>query len=105
MVRKQDWAALFAQPSFPALTESASTPSNSTLVWAEVIFIIAAGIELWFGFVLETVLITQRLSSASFTTKQVLPRAFSAPHPILPVRRLGVNEELGGDTAKTADPN
>lgn len=61
MVRKQDQAALSAQPSFPALTESATIPSESILrAEIELIFILAAGIELWFGFVLETVLITQR---------------------------------------------
>jgi len=30
---------------------------------------------------------------------------FSASHTALPVRRLGVHGKLGGDTARSADPN
>jgi len=30
---------------------------------------------------------------------------FSASHTTSPARRLGVHENLGGDTARTADPN
>ncbi|XP_051646947.1 uncharacterized protein LOC127472551 [Manacus candei] len=55
-------------------------------------------------FVLETVLITQ---GCVITAKQCLHRAkaFSAPHPTSAVSGLGVHKELGGDTARTADPS
>ena len=41
------------------------------------------------------------------TAEQCLHRAkaFSASHPTPPVSRQGVHKELGGDTARTADPN
>lgn len=32
-------------------------------------------------------------------------KAFFAPYSTPPVRRLGVHKELGGDSAKTAEPN
>jgi len=32
-------------------------------------------------------------------------KAFPASHPTPPASGLGVHEKLGGDTARTADPN
>ena len=75
------------------------------LAGIELMFFIVASMGLCFGFVLEAVLITQR--DVSVTAEQPLPRAkaFSAPHPTPPARRLGGHKELAGDTAGTADPN
>lgn len=63
----------------------------------ESIFFTMAGVGLCFGFVLNTVMIIeQSLDRAN---------AFSAVHAAMLVRRLEVLEMLGGDTARTRDPN
>ena len=61
----------------------------------ELIFFRVASVGLCFGFVLETVLITQ---GYFLVAEQGLHRvkAFSVPHPTPPVSRLGVHKELGG---------
>ena len=60
----------------------------------ELIFFIVASMGLCFGFVLETVLITQYVF---IRAEQHLHRvkAFSASHTTPPVRRLGVHKEVG----------
>ena len=74
------------------------------LAGVELIFFIVADMGLCFGFVLKTVLITR---DVSVPAEQCLHRAkaFAAPHPTQPARRLGGHKKLGGDTAGTADPN
>ena len=68
------------------------------LAGIELIFFIVASRGLCFGFVLKTVLITQRCFHHCWA------KAFSASHPTPPARRLGVHKKLGRDTAGTADP-
>ena len=75
------------------------------LAGIEFIFFIVASMGLCFGFVLETVLITQRdvLVTAEHCSHRA--KVFSASHPTPPARRPGVHKKLGGDPAGTADPN
>lgn len=69
----------------------------------KLIFFTEAHPVLWFGLLVRLVVIAQGCFSccrAVLTQSQ----AFSAPHATLPVRRLGVSQELGRDTSRTADP-
>ena len=74
------------------------------LAQVELIFFIVAGMGLCFGFLLETALIMQKcfqlLLSSAYSA-----RAFSAPQPPPPARRLGVHKRWGGGTAGTAGPS
>lgn len=75
--------------------------SNGVVVLAGVEFIfIVAGMGLYFGFGKDN-------TGMFWLFEQGLPRikAFCAPHPIPPERRLGVHKELGEDTVGTAVPH
>jgi len=88
---------------FQSLFEQGEIPVLS-LAGTELIFFIEASIVLRFGFVSKTVLTTHQFSA---TAEQCLHsvKVISVSHAAAPARRLGVHRGLGGDTARTADPN
>lgn len=70
-----------------------------------VIFSVVASMGMYFGFVLNTVLITH--CNIFVISEQGLHRikAFSASCPAPPASRMGVHRKLRGDTARKAEPD
>jgi len=75
-----------------------------SLAGEELNFFIVASMGLCFEFVLQTVLIIQGCVAIA---EQFLHsvKAFSAPRATPAASRLGICKRLGGNTARTADPD
>lgn len=77
------------------------------LVGIELIFFVDDCMMLRLRFLMKIVVITPMVRTPTAIAKQLFNtvKDFSAPHTAMPERRLGVHKELGGDMARTADPN